>query len=123
MTTYAERVLQQGYAWMRGHPRAADGGLAVLLFAASAGQFQVSPVAVAVGVALVTLGLAAAVAMRRPDPVLAFGIVAVIAAAQAIVGFAPNGDPPAGPWNPPWPTWPSLSPSTRWPPTGRGGSP
>jgi hypothetical protein len=108
---------------MRAHPRVADGGLAILLFAASDGQFQVSPVAVAVGVALVTLGLAAAVAMRRPDPVLAFGIVAVIAAAQAIFGLPPTAVRQPGPWNPPWPTWPSLSPSTRWPPTGRGGSP
>jgi hypothetical protein len=38
MNTYPERVLQQAYTWTRGHPRAADGGLALVLLAGSADQ-------------------------------------------------------------------------------------
>lgn len=95
MTTYAERVLQQAYASMRGHPRAADGLLAVLLFACSAGQLlTLTPATTAVAAAGVSLLLAAAVAVRRRDPVLAFGAAAVIGAAQAVFGFAPAGGPP-----------------------------
>jgi len=92
VTTYAERVLQQAYASMRGHPRAADGLLAVLLFACSAGQLlTLTPATTAVAAAGVSLLLAAAVAVRRRDPVLAFGAAAVIGAAQAVFGFAPAG--------------------------------
>jgi len=95
VTTYAERVLQQAYASMRGHPRAADGLLAILLFACSAGQLlTLTPATTAVAAAGVSLLLAAAVAMRRRDPVLAFGAAAVIGAAQAVLGFAPAGGPP-----------------------------
>jgi signal transduction histidine kinase len=95
VTTYAERVLQQAYASMRGHPRAADGLLAVLLFACSAGQLlTLTPATTAVAAAGVSLLLAAAVAVRRRDPVLAFGVAAVIGAAQAVFGFAPAGGPP-----------------------------
>jgi len=95
VTTYAERVLQQAYASMRGHPRAADGLLAVLLFACSAGQLlTLTPATTAVAAAGVSLLLAAAVAVRWRDPVLAFGAAAVIGAAQAVFGFAPAGGPP-----------------------------
>ncbi len=94
MTTYAERVLQQAYAWMRGHPRVADGLLAIILFAGSADQLRLSPASTALAATAVNLLLAAAVAIRRRDPVLAFVVVAVIGAAQAVFGFAPYGSPP-----------------------------
>jgi signal transduction histidine kinase len=95
MTTYPERVLQQAYAWIRGHPRAADGLLAVLVLACSADQIlMLAPASTAVAAAGVSLLLAAAVAMRRRDPVLAFGAAAVAGAAQAVLGFAPAGNPP-----------------------------
>ena len=95
MTTYAERVLQQAYASMRGHPRVADGLLAILLFACSADQLlMLTPATTAVAAAGVSLLLAAAVAVRRRDPVLAFGVAAVIGAAQAVFGFSPTGSAP-----------------------------
>ncbi len=94
MTTYAERVLQQAYAWMRSHPRVADGLLAIILFAGSADQLRLSPASTALAATAVNLLLAAAVAIRRRDPVLAFVVVAVIGAAQAVFGIAPNGSPP-----------------------------
>src|SRR5690242_15078499 len=94
MTTYAERVLQQAYAYVRGHPRAADGLLAMLLLACSTGQLlTLTPATTAVAAAGVSLLLAAAVAIRRRDPVLAFGAAAVIGTAQAVLGFAPAGTP------------------------------
>jgi signal transduction histidine kinase len=95
VTIYAERVLQQAYASIRGHRRAADGLLAILLFACSAGQLlMLTPATTAAAAAGVSLLLAAAVAVRRRDPVLAFAVAAVIGAAQAVLGFAPAGNPP-----------------------------
>ncbi len=95
MTTYAERVLQRVYASMRGHPRAADGLLAILVFACSADQLlMLTPATTAVAAAGVSLLLAVAVAVRRWEPVLAFGVVAVIGAAQAVFGFSPTGTAP-----------------------------
>jgi signal transduction histidine kinase len=95
VTTYAERVLQQAYAWTRGHPRAADGLLAILLLACSAGQLlTLTPATTAVAAAGVSLLLAAAVALRRRDPVVAFGVAAVIGATQAVLGFSATGSPP-----------------------------
>jgi signal transduction histidine kinase len=89
MTTYPERVLQHLYAWMRGHPRAADGVLAIVLLAGGADQLTRSP-----ATAAVSLLLAAAVAMRRRQPVAAFGLAAAIGIAQAVFGFAPGGSVP-----------------------------
>jgi hypothetical protein len=40
VTAYPGHVLQRAYAWMRGHPVAADGMLGVTLLAASAGQLH-----------------------------------------------------------------------------------
>jgi signal transduction histidine kinase len=94
MATYPERVLHHTYAWMRGHPRAADGMLAVVLFASSAGQLRLSPATTALAAIVVNLLLATTVAIRRQDPVLAFSLVAGIGVAQAIFGFRPNSDPP-----------------------------
>src|SRR5438105_577313 len=95
MTTYAERVLQRAYAWTRGHPRAADGMLAIVLFACSAGQLLIlAPATTALAAAGVCLLLAGPVAIRRRDPVLAFGAAAAVGAAQAVLGFAPGGSPP-----------------------------
>ncbi len=95
VTTYAERVLQQAYAWTRGHPQVADGLLATLLFACSAGQLlMLTPATTAVAAAGVSLLLAATVAVRRRDPVLAFGAAAAAGAAQAVLGFSPAGTPP-----------------------------
>jgi len=95
VTTYAERVLQRAYASMRGHPRVADGLLAILVFACSADQLlMLTPATTAVAAAGVSLLLAATVAVRRREPVLAFGVAAVIGAAQAVLGFSPTGSPP-----------------------------
>src|SRR5579871_5964665 len=80
---------------MRGNPRAADGLLAILVFACSADQLlMLTPATTAVAAAGVSLMLAAAVAVRRRDPVLAFGVAAVIGAAQAVFGFSPTGSAP-----------------------------
>src|SRR5579863_5644075 len=95
MTIYAERVLQQAYAWTRGHPRAADSLLAAVLLAGSADQILViTPAVTALAMAGVSLLLAVTVALRRRDPVLAFAVAVVIGAAQAVLGFAPGGSPP-----------------------------
>jgi signal transduction histidine kinase len=42
----------------------------------------------------VSLALAATVAVRRREPVLAFGVAAAIGAAQAVFGFSPTGSAP-----------------------------
>src|SRR5262245_38881244 len=87
---------------MRGHPRVADGPLALLLFACSAGQLlRLSPATTALAAAGVSLLLAAAVAMRRWDPVAAFYVAAMIGAAQAVFGFVPVSPMPSAaptPW-------------------------
>jgi signal transduction histidine kinase len=74
-------------AWLRRHPWEADGLLAVLLVALSAGQWQQYPAAVAAGSVL----LAATVVPRRRYPVAAFAVAAAIGAAQIAVGVQPAG--------------------------------
>ena len=94
MTAYPEPVLQQAYAWMRGHPQAADGLLGLALLAASAGQLRISPATTVLAAVTVNALLVLAVTLRRRDTVAAFVLVVVIGVAQASVGFAPNGAPP-----------------------------
>jgi signal transduction histidine kinase len=74
-------------AWLRRHPWEADGLLAVLLVALSAGQWQQYPAAIAAGSVL----LAATVVPRRRYPVAAFAVAAAIGAAQVAVGVQPAG--------------------------------
>jgi signal transduction histidine kinase len=100
MTAYPERVLQQAYAWIRGHPLAADGLLGLVLLAGSAGQLRISPDSTALAAAAVNVLLVLAVALRRQDAVLAFGIAAVVGLAQAAYGFRPGGEPPVRPLEP-----------------------
>ena len=85
---------QQAYAWIRSHPTAADGVGGLALLAASAGQLRISPVPVMLAAVLVNAALALAVAIRRRDSVVAFGLAAVIGLAQAGFGFRPGGEPP-----------------------------
>lgn len=91
MSSYPEPV--QVYGWTRRRPLAADGLLGLVLLAASAAQLRISPLSAALGVATVNAGLALAVALRRRNSAVAFGVVAVIGLAQAIGGFRPAGDP------------------------------
>jgi signal transduction histidine kinase len=100
VTAYPEPVSQRVYAWIRGHPLAADGLLGLVLLACSAGQLGVSSVSTALGVAAVNVLLALAVALRRRDTVLAFGMVAAVGLAQAAFGFRPDGGPAVGPLQP-----------------------
>jgi len=94
MSAYPEPVLQQAYAWTRDHPLAADGLLGLVLLACSAGQLRISPAAAALGAVTVNVLLALAVALRRREVVAAFVLAAVIGIAQAVLGFAPDGQPP-----------------------------
>jgi signal transduction histidine kinase len=97
MTAYPERVLQQAYAWMRGHPRVADGMLALLLLAAGAGQIPGShPQSIVRGIS-VNLLLAGTVAIRRWDPVAAFCTAVVIASVQLAFGLGAGGLPDMAP--------------------------
>jgi signal transduction histidine kinase len=93
MSAYPEPVLQQAYAWRRDHPLAADGLLGLVLLACSAGQLRISPAA-ALGAVTVNVLLALAVALRRQEVTAAFGLAAAIGIAQAVLGFAPDGQPP-----------------------------
>jgi signal transduction histidine kinase len=96
MEPYAGIMLQDVYAWVRRHPRAADGLLAALLLAGSAGQLRISPLGTALAATVVTALIAATVIVRRRDPVAAFGVAALIGAAQLTFGVRPGGgDPPA----------------------------
>jgi signal transduction histidine kinase len=100
VTAYPEPVPQQAYAWIRGHPLAADGLLGLVLLAGSAGQLGVSTASAALALAAVNALLALAVTLRRRDTVLAFGMVAVIGMAQAAFGFRPDGEPVVRPLQP-----------------------
>jgi len=95
MEPYAGIMLQDVYAWVRRHPRAADGLLAALLLAGSAGQLRISPPSAALAATAVSALIAATVVVRRRDPVAAFTVVALLAAAQLVFGLQPaDGDPP-----------------------------
>ena len=95
MEPYAGIMLQDVYAWVRRHPRAADGLLAALLLAGSAGQLRISPPSAALAATAVSALIAATVVVRRRDPVAAFTVAALLAAAQLVFGLQPaNGDPP-----------------------------
>jgi signal transduction histidine kinase len=92
MNTYPERVLQQAYTWTRGHPRAADGGLALVLLAGSADQIP-HHLAFMVGAIAVNVLLATTVALRRRDPTAAFAAAVLIIAVQLAYGLGPGGSP------------------------------
>ena len=95
MEPYAGIMLQDVYAWVRRHPRAADGLLAALLLAGSAGQLRISPLGMALAATAVSALIAATVVVRRRDPVAAFAVAALLAAAQLVFGLQPaDGDPP-----------------------------
>jgi hypothetical protein len=96
MTAYSGRVLGQAYAWLRGHPQAADSLLGVLLLAASVGQIPHDP-AYAAGALTVNGLLALTVAVRRLDPVIAFFSVVLIAAVQLDWGLGHSGSKVLGP--------------------------
>jgi signal transduction histidine kinase len=100
MTAYPEPVLQQAYTWIRGHPLMADGLLGLVLLACSAGQLRISPDSTALAATAVNVLLALAVALRRRDTVVAFGIAAVIGLAQAAFGFRPGGESAVRPLQP-----------------------
>jgi signal transduction histidine kinase len=82
------------YAWLRRHPWRADGLLAVVVFAISAGQSPAGPVSVRLAAVGVSALLAAAVVPRRRYPVAAFAAAAAIGAAQIAFGLAPGGGTP-----------------------------
>jgi len=92
MTTYPERVLQKAYAWMRGHPRVADGILALALLACSAGQIPHRLIDMA-GTLVVNVLLATTVSLRRRAPVAAFAAAVAIAAVQLAYGLGPGASP------------------------------
>ena len=97
MTAYPERVLQQAYGWMRGHPRAADGMLGLLLFVAGVGQIPTpEPLYMARAVA-VNLLLAATVTMRRQIPVAAFGGAVIVVSFQLAFGLGSGSAPGMAP--------------------------
>src|SRR5579859_174357 len=79
-TTYPGRV-RRTYAWLRGHPRAADCMLAILMLAGGAGQIPARPLD-AVATVIVDVLLALTVIARRAAPVPAFAAAVAIAAAQ-----------------------------------------
>jgi signal transduction histidine kinase len=95
MEPYAGIMLQDVYAWVRRHPRAADGVLAVVLLACSADQLRISPLSAALAATAFNAALAATVAVRRRDPVLAFAAAAALGAAQLVFGLQPGGGTPA----------------------------
>jgi hypothetical protein len=76
--------------WLRRHPWQADSLLALLLVAASAGQWQGQHRA---GLAAVSVLLAATVVPRRRYPVAAFAVAAAIGAVQVVIGVQPAGGP------------------------------
>ena len=92
MTTYPDQVLQTAYAWMRGHPRVADGILAVALLACSAGQIPHRAVYMA-GALVVNVLLAVTGAMRRQEPVATFAAAVLVVATQLALGLGPSGSP------------------------------
>ena len=84
---------QQAYAWIRSHPLVADGLLGLALLAGSADQLRVSPASAALAAIMVNTALALAVAIRRQNSVVAFGLAASVGLAQAAYGFQPDGGP------------------------------
>ena len=94
MEPYAGIMLQDVYAWVRRHPRTADGVLAALLLAGSAGQLRISPLSTALAATAVSAVLAVTVIVRRRDPVAAFAAAALIGAAQLVFGLQPDGGGP-----------------------------
>jgi signal transduction histidine kinase len=76
--------------WLRRHPWQADSLLALLLAAASAGQWQGQYRA---SLAAVSVLLAATVVPRRRYPVAAFAVAAAIGAVQVVLGVQPAGGP------------------------------
>jgi signal transduction histidine kinase len=76
--------------WLRRHPWQADSLLALLLVAASAGQWQGEYRA---SLAAVSVLLAATVVPRRRYPVAAFAVAAAIGAVQVVLGVQPAGGP------------------------------
>jgi signal transduction histidine kinase len=82
-------VLGKANAWLRRHPRQADGLLAAALLAFSAMQFSSGTAGVRdrVGYIAVTAVLTATVIPRRRYPVAAFAAAAVIGAAQIAFGI------------------------------------
>jgi signal transduction histidine kinase len=87
-------VPQQAYAWIRSHPLVADGLLGLVLLAGSADQLRISPASTALAAVMVAAALALAVAIRRRDSVVAFGLAAAVGLAQAAYGFRPTGEAP-----------------------------
>jgi len=94
MEPYAGTVLHDAYAWVRRHPRAADGLLAALLLAASAGQLRISPLSAALAATAVSALIAGTVIVRRRAPLAAFAAVVLLSAAQLAFGVQPGGDDP-----------------------------
>src|SRR5579859_1425061 len=92
-TTYPGRV-RRTYAWLRGHPRAADCMLAILMLAGGAEQIPARPLD-ALATVIVDVLLALTVIARRAAPVLAFAAAAVIALAQ--VALSHSGPAGLGP--------------------------
>jgi len=97
MTPYPERVLQQAYAWMRSHPRVADGVLGLLLFAAGAGQIPAGGPVADVRAISVNVLLAGSVAVRRRNPVAAFCGAVVIVSFQLAFGLGSGSLPGMAP--------------------------
>lgn len=79
-------------ARLRAHPMLLDAVLAVLLFAASAGQWPYSPPSRMAAAVAVSALLAATVLLRRRYPVAAFTAALLIAAAQVVFGMQPHGE-------------------------------
>jgi signal transduction histidine kinase len=99
---YAGSVLEKVAIWLRGHPRAADDLLAAVLLAFAVGQVVVGSAGTFErGLFLaVTVVLAATVALRRRHPVAAFGVAALIGAAQLAFGVQPGAPAPFFPLQP-----------------------
>lgn len=87
-------MLQDVYAWVRRHPRAADSVFAMALLAGSAGQLRISPLSAALAATAFNVVLAATVAVRRQAPVAAFAAAALLGAAQLLFGVQPAGGGP-----------------------------
>jgi signal transduction histidine kinase len=81
-------VLRQVSAWLRDHPRQADGLLAAALLAVAVPQLVAGQASAAArtAYAVVTVVLAGSVAARRQHPGAAFAVAAVIGAAQILLG-------------------------------------
>jgi signal transduction histidine kinase len=82
------------WSWLRRHPWLADGTLALLLLAASAGQAIEGSAGAMVAGRSVSVLLAAAVLVRRRYPVAAFTTVAAVGAVQIALGLQAGTGPP-----------------------------